>query len=98
MTSPDKTPTPEKFPLTFDEAVRKWADGEIDGEAMLYYTFKAKEDAERRFAQGREEVIEECAKLCDALEGDGSKPTDRLIGYSDCAQAIRFLRAAPPAK
>lgn len=39
--------------------------------------------------QREREIREEDAKICDALEGDGDKPTDTLIGYAECAAAIR---------
>jgi Lar family restriction alleviation protein len=40
-------------------------------------------------------VIEECARVCRKLRGDGDAPTDRLIGFDMCEEAIRALKSAP---
>lgn len=37
-------------------------------------------------------ALERAATVCKELEGDGDKPTDRLIGYDECVAAIRALR------
>lgn len=44
---------------------------------------------ERAITEARREQREVDANLCGALKGDGDKPTDRIIGYEECAAAIR---------
>lgn len=46
-------------------------------------------------ANERDKQREEDAKKCEALEGDGSKPSDRIIGYRECAAAIRAEKGQP---
>ena len=47
------------------------------------------------YIRGYEKAREDAVKACADLEGEGDAPTDRLIGYRDCAEAIRALIPNP---
>lgn len=50
-------------------------------------------DMKAAYKAGQRAQRERDAKVCEALVVEGAKPTDRLIGYEECATAIRQQEA-----
>ena len=69
-----------------EQFIEKWCDSSVFIGPLNADTFK--DDLAAILTAERRRVVEACRKRITALAGDGDKPTDRLIGYDEAAQAI----------
>jgi len=68
----------------------------VDGNPLTgYRTMFKVHSIKDCIAYARDHALEEATNICEGLAAQENKPTDRIIGYQECAQKIKSLIEQP---